>query len=168
MGTTKKKPGPKKKPTGLKLLQGTHRKDRGNSKEPQLEAEIPPEPKWLSPNGKKQWKLLGPVLAEMGVLTKADALALEQLCELYSEYLELRDSLWKPNPPNKGKKYTTTYESVTDKGGKVYKEYPQVKTIADLRKQIISILTEFGLTPASRSNVSMLPGSKKKNPFSDI
>lgn len=68
--------GRKPKPTALKVLEGNPGHRPLNKKEPMLKGRLPRCPDWLEDDAKKEWKRLGKVLAEMGMLTNLDMMAL--------------------------------------------------------------------------------------------
>jgi len=72
-------------PTALKKLRGETRKCRLTKNEPQppLGAQPPP---WMTRAGRKVWTYLAPIVADMRVLTVADAAALSNTCELLAEF----------------------------------------------------------------------------------
>ena len=49
-----------------------------------------------------------------------------------------------------------------------HRPYPQVAIASDAMKRALRMLTEFGLTPASRSKVSALGGDDNSDPLADI
>lgn len=151
------KNGPKALPTAMKILKGTDQPCRINKKEPKLAVERSLVPEWLSERGQEAYRQLSDVLVSMNVLTKADRMALELLCDAYADYREAKDYL-------KGKG-TTTYETATE-SGVIFRAYPQVGMVSDAYKRIRSMMTEFGLTPASRSKVSA-QGEEQKDPLGE-
>lgn len=80
-------------PTRLKLIKGTAQSCRLNKKEPAAGKGIPRPPEHLSPRAQRAWPGIARMLNSMGVLTKADGLALEALCETYGELVEARERL---------------------------------------------------------------------------
>jgi P27 family predicted phage terminase small subunit len=80
-------------PTKLKLVKGTAQPCRTNSGEPKLPKGIPPPPEHLSDRARRHWPGIAKMLLGMGVLTKADGLALYGLCETYGELVEARQKL---------------------------------------------------------------------------
>lgn len=134
-----------KKPTVLKLMEGTQRPDRTNEAEPDLDVQSPDMPAWLSPKAKTVWKGLTSILVDMRVLTKADKIALEMVCSTYSDW---RDAVAFVN------KNGQTYETVTPAGDIMHRPYPQVTIASDSYKRLMAGIQQFGLTPATRSNVS--------------
>lgn len=119
--------GRKPKPTTFKILEGT-RESRINRNEPRFPAEMPPCPDWLDPVAKETWEKLVRLLRPSGVITAADEIALSALCELYSFYRLAVN----PKVPFIG---------------------PQRRVVRDAREQLLKYLSEFGMTPSSRSRI---------------
>jgi P27 family predicted phage terminase small subunit len=149
------KHGPKSEPTAMKVLKGTARPDRVNKKEPKLSVERPLVPKWLSEQAKDSYRELSEILVGMAVLTKADRTALEMLCDAYGEYRQARAYI---------QEHGLTYETTGKDGTTMYRAYPQVAIASDAYKRIRSMMTEFGLTPASRSKVAA-QGEEQEDPL---
>ena len=61
--------GRKPKPTAIKELEGNPGKRLLNADEPKPERKVPPCPKWLEPEAKKEWRRLSKQLEQIGVLT---------------------------------------------------------------------------------------------------
>ncbi|WP_337135912.1 P27 family phage terminase small subunit [Proteus terrae] len=98
--------GRRPKPTHLKVVTGNPGKRKLNDKEPQPKREIPSPPEHLTDWGKMAWAKLTLLLDGMGVLTVADTLALERLCDIYADILQLRDTI-----AIEGRTYTTKTQS---------------------------------------------------------
>ena len=137
--------GRPRKPTQLKIVEGTARKDRMNSKEPKPDVIAPVMPGWLSPKAKTAWKELSGVLLEMGVLTVPDRKALELLCDAYGEWRDARAVI---------EKQGMTYQTTTQHGDTMYRARPEVAMAQNAWSRVMAGLVQFGLTPASRSKVS--------------
>ena len=78
----------RRKPTALKIFQGTDREDRTNKGEPQLEpAKVSPprgsKPGWRGP----EWSRLMPCLYETGVMTRMDRGVFAAYCAAYAEFV---------------------------------------------------------------------------------
>lgn len=82
--------GRRPKPTHLKVVTGNPGKRKLNDKEPTPAREIPSPPAHLTDWGKVAWGKLTMLLDGMGILTVADTLALERLCDIYADILQLR------------------------------------------------------------------------------
>lgn len=147
------------KPTALKVVQGTVRKDRGAPNEPKLKVEAPKVPAHLSPKAKTAWKGLCETLGDMQVLATADAKALELLCDAYSQWRDLRKVLDKEGH---------TYQTTSQTGDILFKARPEVAMAADAWKRISSMLQQFGLTPSARSKVNAQEKEPEKDPLEEF
>ncbi len=141
-------PGPQRIPTVIKKLQGNPGKRKLNLKEPKPEPGIPKCPAWLNKKGKVVWKELSTLLSNMRVLTVADRYSLALLCDIFSEYIETRKFLHH---------HGSTYELKTKNGEIMFRNRPEVTKSAELFKRVISLMRDFGLTPSSRSGISIEP-----------
>lgn len=138
--------GRPRKPTQLKVLEGTARKDRSNPAEP-----TPPvagvherPPVWLRASSRPWWRRIRPLLVQMQVMTGADPVALGLLCDALADYVAARKVI-----EVKG----STFETVGD-AGLMVRQRPEVYIAADAWRRSKLMMTEFGLTPASRAKVS--------------
>lgn len=146
--------GPPPKPTVQKKLEGTFRPDRVAEDEPTPEVGIPKPPKLLTGRAREAWDRIGPELEKMGVLTTADGLALELLCDAYAEWDAARNAV---------RRYGTTYSTKT-KSGKMVRPHPSVRIAAEAWRRVHRMLLEFGLTPASRTRVGRVPVEDDEKP----
>ena len=119
--------GRKPKPTHLKMLEGS-RKDRINRSEPKPRPIRPTCPKWLSPAARKHWLRLAPELELAGLLTVVDGPALAGLCSALALAQQAETK------PAIGPWHTVRFKS-----------WQQIRQFA----------IEFGLTPSSRSRLSL-------------
>ncbi|HHQ6553280.1 TPA: phage terminase small subunit P27 family [Serratia fonticola] len=149
--------GRRPKPTHLKVVTGNPGKRKLNDKEPQPAREIPSPPSHLTDWGKTAWGRMTVLLDGMGILTVADTFALERLCDLYAEILQLRQIV-----DTEGR----TYIAKTKMGDFLIKAHPAVAMLADADRRFKSYLVEFGLTPAARSKVKVNGGEKEEDPLS--
>lgn len=144
--------GRKPTPSHLKIVRGTDRADRMNPDEPQPARARPSAPAHMTDRGREAWGYVIAVLDRMGVLTEADALAVELLCEARSDWLSARDQI----AAGGGETYTTD--------GGLIKAHPAVAMRNDAARRLQSMLVEFGLSPASRSKVSAKEPDAKEDP----
>lgn len=134
-------------PTKLKVVRGTTRKDRANPAEPQPTGTVSTEPPdWLSEEARPWWERVRPLLVRMNVLTSADPVALGLLCDALAEYVAAREQVERDG---------RTYESISVRAGTMIRAHPAVGIQADAWRRAKLMLTEFGLTPASRSKVTV-------------
>ncbi|SRR6266851_2922960 len=152
-------PNPRK-PSHLKVVSGTFRRDRAVLNEPKpARISRPRPPAHLSPEAKKAWRAFSVVLDRAGVLTEMDGFALEGLAESYADLIRARAQL-----PEDG---SLTYEVTTKAGDIMIRAYPEVAIAADADRRFAMWLSKFGLDPASRSRVAAST-DMGKNPFAEI
>jgi P27 family predicted phage terminase small subunit len=142
--------GPPPKPTALKIVAGTDRPCRTNPAEPKPPRGRPSPPLHLSDKARAVWANVVDTLDQMGVLTDADALAVEGLCEAYADVQAARTAL-------AARDGALTYETETKVGGRMVRAYPEVAILADADRRLMAWMSRFGLTPADRSRVAMAP-----------
>ena len=148
------KRGPAPKPSALKSL-GPRKHSKQNKKEPKPETSVPSCPNWLDRRAKWAFKELSKVLSDIHVLTVADRMALEILCDAYSEYREARQFIF-----DNGFTYTT----ITQAGDKMVRPYPQVAISQNAWRRVSDMLKQFGLTPSARNGVEALK-PEEEDPF---
>ena len=127
--------GRKATPPGLKLIQGTTRKDREPPKDvPQFEQvlEFPEPPDYLNVDGVRVWNDLGPQLVRAGVLQVVDLYALEQLCYGIQRFRQ--------------------------------KAKAGMEVTASEDNALKALFSEFGMTPAARRRVAANLGDEKNVP----
>lgn len=152
--------GRRPKPTALKLVAGNPGKRAINKKEPKPKREMPSCPAHLDDAAKVAWGRLCVLLDRMGVLTEADSLALERLCDCYADILECRELVRRD-----GRTYTTQDQQ----GNTLIKNNPAVNQLRAADSQFKSYLVEFGLTPAARSKVqTTLDDDEKEDPLAEF
>jgi len=130
-------------PIEVKLATGV-RSSRIPKNAPKPPKGIPTPPSHLSDEARRAWFAWVPVLDSMGVLAKADGLALERLCECYAEVVELSRDIQKNG---------RTQVVVTKSGDAFERQRPQVAMLAAADRRLKSYIVEFGLSPAARSKV---------------
>lgn len=142
-----RKPGPAPKPTALLKLAGTYRADRHGTAEPAPPAAIPSCPKHLDRRAKVEWRRMCKQLELLGLITLLDRAALAAYCVSYSRWVEAEIRMQEHGPvvksPN-GYPIQNPWLSISD------------KALDNMRK----LLTEFGLTPSSRSRLSRESNTK--------
>ena len=95
----------------------------------------------------------------MKLCTVADWPALQLLTETLAEWAEARQALHR-----KG----LTYETTTVTGDLKCRPNPEVTIAADAMRRAHRMLSEFGLTPASRGKVSALGGNETDDAFAQM
>jgi P27 family predicted phage terminase small subunit len=113
---------------------------------------LPTMPKWLAkfPEAVELWEWAIRVLGTMKVVTEADGPMLAMLCRAYAEMRRLEEMLYGDNP-------TVTETQISGRTG-FASESPQVRMLAAARKELYTLLGEFGLSPSSRARIKTVPG----------
>lgn len=151
--------GRPRKPTEIKRLGGTLQPSRTNKLEPVPEVALPMVPTWLSEKARQYWDMIGHVLLNMRVVSVADGPALSMLCDVLAEWAEAREYVLLNG---------STYSTYTKQGDEMRRPNPEVAMASDAWRRAMVMLTQFGLTPASRSKVSALGGDERKDPFAEM
>tara|TARA_Y100001951_G_scaffold105340_1_gene122087 strand:+ start:42 stop:503 length:462 start_codon:yes stop_codon:yes gene_type:complete len=144
--------GRKPTPSHLKVVRGTDRADRRNNAEPQPSKCRPDAPDTMTDVGREAWDYVVGILDRMGILTEADAMAVELLCEARADWLSARDEITAAG----GETYTTEAGLI--------KAHPAVAMRNDAARRMQSLLAEFGMSPSSRSKVSAKETDGKDDP----
>jgi P27 family predicted phage terminase small subunit len=143
------------KATALKALQGTLRKDRTNPNEPKPASAIPSCPNHLNTIARREWTRITKELLACGLLTNVDRAALCCYCMAWSHLVAAEKKIGETG---------LVLQSPTG--------YPIVNPylgIANRSTDIIhKFVTEFGLSPASRSRISVNPDSVKKSDWDEM
>ncbi|MEG3640668.1 phage terminase small subunit P27 family [Magnetococcus sp. PR-3] len=115
-------------------------------------------PKWLDSKARRTYADLVKALQGGSILDKIDRTALVLLCDALSEYRDAREFV---------RENGTSYETETKDGAIMHRIYPQVGQAADAWRRVKSMLTEFGLTPVSRTRLLGVIGDDTgdENPF---
>lgn len=146
-------PGPPRKPTKLRLLQGNPGKRALPQDEPMPEEGAPPTPKTLRGAALAKWKELVADTMAIRVLTKVDGHMLEVTAAAYDEWLSLNRTLSKSG---------VTYKARTTNGTRVYPR-PEVAMRADAWRRYCTGLAHFGLSPSSRGKVQTAKPPENEN-----
>lgn len=143
--------GRPRKPTAIKVAQGNPGKRALPDAEPQPERGVTPSPQHLKKKSREWYGEVAAELDKLGVLTVLDSNALELLIEAYAEYRNHCATLDRDG---------YTYKTVSGTGEIVIKAHPAAVMKSDAWKRVRAMLTEFGMTPASRSKVSAKRGGE--------
>lgn len=138
---------PRPKPTALKLIEGNPGKRPINKNEPMPDKALLICPYWLKSDkvAYNEWNRIVPELYKLGLLTTVDQAALELYCSQYSIYRQALKDI-----SNEGSLTTSNIRNGE-------KALPQVAIAREAAKTIKALCVEFGLTPSSRSRIS-IPG----------
>lgn len=145
-------PGPPKKPTQLKVVEGTLRNAGQLLKEPLPQRFDPGSkpPRWLrGAPAIRAWREMVSHVGILEVATVADIQALAMLCDVFSVYLRARDITDEEG---------LTWESYNEANGtRMLRMHPAVTIRNESWAQTVRMMQEFGMTPASRAKVVKVP-----------
>jgi phage terminase small subunit len=173
------KRGPKTKPTELKKLEGNPGKRRLSELEPDPEPKIPACPAFLKGAGRKEWKRITAELFTLGLVTPIDRGALAGYCIAYGQLEEAEQELARMKKSyremRKVKKKNPDMKVSVSNGmtretsnGNVIME-PMLSVRKQALEQMHKFLTEFGMTPASRSRIEVEKKPKRaKSPMEEL
>lgn len=157
--------GRKPKPTHLKLVAGNPGRRPLNDQEPTPARTRPSAPAHVSDKARETWGYVTAILDRMGILTEADAIGVEMLCEAYADKLAARAALALPVVvKRKDKESGADVEyTIAEGGARTYlgfgkdgvmiRQRPEVAMIADADRRIRGWLAEFGMTASARTRV---------------
>lgn len=141
------KRGRPRKPTAVKKLQGTARKDRTPKREPKPRTGVE-APAVLSKEARAEWDRLAPELERLGLLTIADRAQFAIYCDAVARWTKLTEKLDK-------------LDEMTEAQGKAgYRQQVAEVALQKSYGEIVSRLAgRFGLDPSARAGLDVLPGN---------
>lgn len=150
------KRGPRPKPTNLKLIQGTYRRDRGSANEPIPEPVAPKCPTFLKAEARREWKRISSELETLGLLTQIDRAALAAYCSSWETFVNADKVI-----REKGLTLLTP--------NNFEQQRPEIAIRNKALQQMKSFLAEFGMTPAARTKISVPEAPiEVNNPFAEL
>jgi len=142
---------PRPKPTALKILEGNPGKRPLNAREPQPEPGIPECPEHLTGDARKEWERITPLLDAVGLLSEMDMAGVAGYCQAWGHFVDANRKLNRHGILLKGK---TEGE---------YTINPYYRVAQDASKELRQYLDGLGLSPSSRTRITMLPERVKKS-----
>lgn len=141
--------GPPPKPTKLKKAAGNPGKRPLNDREPEPKTIAPRMPAWLPTRAKAEWKRIVPELEQLGLIAVIDLAALAAYCVAFAELEDATRTLEKD-----GRLCVwPIFDKQGNQVGERLKAHPAVQLQRDAARLVKQFISEFGLTPASRSRV---------------
>ena len=129
-------------PTVLKVLRGTDRPDRLPADEPKPRLRSPRPPAHVQGVALEEWRRMVRLLRPLKLLTAIDGTALAAYCLCYERWVDAEEKVRR--------------FGVIVKSPRNYAQQSPYLSIANkARTQMMKILVEFGMTPASRSRVDI-------------
>ena len=142
--------GRKPKPTALKLITGNPGKRPLPKNEPMLETGAD-MPEWLSEAAREHWPLVSKQLTDAGIMTQIDAQALGLYCEAFARWRDANERVAK-------------FGSVVKAPSGFPVQSPYLAIANKAWDQMMKALVEFGMTPSSRSRVSVNGTEEQERP----
>lgn len=136
------------KPTRLKQMQGNPGKRPLNKLEPKAGNEMPTCPRHLAKEAKAEWRRMGKELHRLGLLARCDRAALATYCVAWEIWVKAY------------KKLNDEEMVVESDKGNLYQN-PWVGIERQARKDMLRIMTEFGMTPSARSRIRLEPVARQ-------
>lgn len=158
--------GPPPTPTALKKLAGNPGGRRLNPAEPippAGEPDIPPE---LDERERAVWSQIVPSLAKLGLARRIDGQALMRYCQLVVFW---HDCI--AHKSRHGRTYPIRADSDDPKKpGRIVRIafFEEVRLIPRLARELLAIEREFGLTPSSRSRITVQAEQSAKGDTDEI
>jgi len=151
--------GRKKLPTEIKQLKGTLRADRQLKDEmkPAKIVDLPYPPEYLNDDGKKEWYNIIKEYHKLGMISKLDLSMLALYCNEISIYIEMVNKL-------RDKDRVMVFKN-PDGSIKYAAQVPYQKIANDALAKALKIASEFGLTPSSRTRISVGQISDNEDPI---
>lgn len=128
--------GPAPTPIEILRLRGSRRAEL-NPDEPKADICIPPMPKYLKGDAKKEWDRITPLLVKIGCVANIDLANLEAYCLAYAKAKDL---------------------------GRHPKNY-SIGEMDKIYRLLMRLGAEFGLSPSSRTRIKIEQKPKEDDPF---
>ena len=141
--------GRKPKPTATKRRAGNPGKRRLNEHEPILAVALPKCPSHIAGEARREWRRVSLELYNAGLLTNVDRAALAGYCRAWSEAILADRMISKKGRYVRGVNGTEV-------------EAPWVGTSRRAWTQVLKFMSEFGMTPSSRSRVRAIDPRQMK------
>ena len=135
-------------PDSHHALVGSKYRNRSQTTESKHSVDVPRMPSYLSPEARREWRRLLPLLIERGSLTAGDAQGLALHCETFARWVKCQKQI-----NIEGLMQTVT---VLDKHGEKVtrtKPHPCLKIAQDCERSLRVSLASMGLTPQSREKI---------------
>ena len=147
----------KPKPTQLKIITGNPGRRPLPENEPKpSRCKTLRAPKELTPAAKTQWRKVAKQLDDAGILTEVDTEALVLYCEAYARWRAAQAQIDK-------------YGLVVKSRNGFPTQSPYVPIVHEAFRQMRQLLTDFGMTPSSRTKVqSVRTEDTVDDPWADL
>lgn len=138
--------GPRPKPTNLKIIEGTYRKDRAPENEARPQDPAAP-PSWLRKDQLAVWSEVVPHLERVGLATTADQVVLGRYVDMLTAWVTLAKDI-------RGLTKSSRYH-YTEAG--THRVHPAFAEFRTLGAELLKLEREFGMTPSARTGIEAAP-----------
>jgi P27 family predicted phage terminase small subunit len=149
------KRGRQPKPSVLRVLEGNPGKRKINKTEPRPPVCVPECPEWVSADARKYWGEVSEMLHNLGVLTSADIIALALLVDALAQYIGAKEDIAQRGDTQ-----------VSESGYECPR--PSVAIRNKSVETVVKILAHFGMTPSSRSSISIAKNKEPESPLVEL
>jgi P27 family predicted phage terminase small subunit len=105
-------------------------------------------PQWLTGDARKEWKRIVPILEKMGILAEVDRTMLALYCKAYAEWREADDLI--------------KSLLIKQPSGRIC-QHPALVIRDSAFHRLYKTCSEFGMSPSSRTGLSITPKSRKND-----
>ena len=123
-----------------------------NENEPKPEPRLPSPPAHLSKEARREWRRSGAFLLQLGLISDLDRSAFAAYCTAYGRWIETEDAL-------------RTYGVMIKSPNGFPMQSPYLSVANKAMEQMRSLLSEFGMSPATRTKVSAIPQPHEPDEF---
>jgi P27 family predicted phage terminase small subunit len=151
--------GRPRKPEHLKVIKGTHKPSRDNAKRPKtkpVRAEELTAPLGLTPEAVEWHAKITKHLTSMKVLSAQDELLIDQMVETFDMMVNCKKSIEREKNValESGLRFDIIQKVTTKSGGTMVRVRPEIALWNELRRQLLAMMMQCGLTPATRAKVN--------------
>ena len=146
------KGGHNKKPLRLHALEGTGRPSRQNGNYPRPRPTAPSCPTWLAPEARREWRRVARELEKLGLLTLMDRAAFSCYCQSWADFRAYSEIIAKEG-------------SVIEGHRGVQRKHPLLPALHQAMDAVRVWAQEFGMTPLSRTRLSVTVPAEEKSEF---
>jgi P27 family predicted phage terminase small subunit len=144
-------PGPRPIPTHLKLLRGNpgHQKLNKDEPQPQVPAEVPEPPRFLSGYAADEWWRVAPELHRLGLLSVLDVGPFAAYCVAYHRWRTAEEAL-----ACMAEKDALTGGLLVKRADGNAAQNPLVRVAANAAQAMVDFAGHFGMSPAARARIN--------------
>ena len=156
-----------RKPSSLKVLQGTFRADRNPKKEPKAKkvssTVFPAAPAGIGKYGRRWWTQIGQALSDMGVLGDVDMAILEEAANVWQRMKENQHAIY-----HDGNGKTRSLSDYYESRGYLRKAMPELIALEKCEATYASLCGKLGISPADRNKIDISDKHEDVDPMEQL